>query len=114
MERADHRYVRRVHARIARPSSGYAYTYGKTLRLTPGKPELVIEHSLRNTGTKTHPDQRLRSQLLRAGSQPPGPGTVITLPFKIQTAQPPENGLAEIRGNQFIYLKQSARKKQDA
>src|SRR3954470_7673488 len=33
-------------------SGGTAYTYEKTLRLVPGKPELVIEHRLRNTGSK--------------------------------------------------------------
>jgi len=32
---------------------GYAYIYRKTLRLVKGKPELLIEHSLKNTGQKT-------------------------------------------------------------
>jgi hypothetical protein len=31
---------------------GYAYDYHKTLRLTRSKPELVLEHSLKNTGTR--------------------------------------------------------------
>ena len=31
---------------------GYAYHYRKTLRLTRGKPQLVLEHSLKNTGTR--------------------------------------------------------------
>jgi hypothetical protein len=37
--------------------------------------------------------------------QPPGPGFVITVPFRIQTARPPAKELAEIRGNQIVYLK---------
>ena len=32
---------------------GYAYLYVKRMELTRGKPELVISHSLKNTGTKT-------------------------------------------------------------
>src|SRR5437016_1809770 len=37
--------------------------------------------------------------------QPPGPGFVITVPFQIQTRRPPNKELAEIRGNQIVYLK---------
>lgn len=32
--------------------NGTGYMYRKTLRLAPGKPELVIEHVLKNTGSK--------------------------------------------------------------
>src|SRR5579862_1550884 len=31
---------------------GYAYVYKKVVRLLPGKPEMVLEHSLKNTGRK--------------------------------------------------------------
>jgi hypothetical protein len=31
---------------------GYAYVYSKTVRLVEGKPELLLEHSLKNTGKK--------------------------------------------------------------
>jgi hypothetical protein len=86
-------------------ATGYGYTYTKTLRLTPGKPELVIEHSLRNTGKKTIETSVYDHNFFVPDRQPPGPGTAITLPFKIQTAQPPEDGLAEIRGKQIVYLK---------
>ena len=33
-------------------TSGYGYVYSKTVSLTKGKPELVLEHSLKNTGQK--------------------------------------------------------------
>ena len=36
---------------VTDPSSGYAYIYRKTVRLTKGKPEMVLEHSLKNTGS---------------------------------------------------------------
>src|SRR3569833_440310 len=32
--------------------AGYGYVYEKTLRLVPGKPQLVIEHRLKNTGDR--------------------------------------------------------------
>ncbi len=32
---------------------GHSYTYTKTVRLQKGKPELTLEHSLKNTGQKT-------------------------------------------------------------
>ena len=86
--------------------SGYGYTYRKTLRLISGKPELVIEHALRNTGKKSIQTSVYDHNFFVPNHEPPGPGTVTTVPFNIQVAQPPENGLAEIRGNQVVYLKQ--------
>src|SRR4029077_10071008 len=32
-------------------TAGYAYLYKKTVRLAKDKPQLVLEHSLKNTGT---------------------------------------------------------------
>ena len=37
---------------IAGDPSGYDYSYTKTVRLVPGKAEMVIEHRLKNTGRK--------------------------------------------------------------
>ena len=37
---------------ILRADDGYAYLCRKTVRLVKGKPELLVEHSLRNTGSK--------------------------------------------------------------
>ena len=34
------------------PASGYGYLYTKIIRLTPGKPQMTIEHTLKNLGTK--------------------------------------------------------------
>ncbi len=39
----------------ASSGEGYAYSYRKVLRLLPRKPELIIEHSLTNTGTPKTP-----------------------------------------------------------
>ncbi len=36
--------------------------------------------------------------------KPPAPGVSITVPFQIHSSKPPVSGLAEIRGNQIVYL----------
>jgi hypothetical protein len=33
-------------------ADGYGYIYHKVIRLVPGKPQMVIEHRLKNTGKK--------------------------------------------------------------
>ena len=90
---------------VADSSSGYAYTYRKTLRLTEGKPEMVLEHSLKNTGSRALRTSVYNHNFLVLDGQAPGPGFVISVPFQIQTPRPPTKELAEIRGNQIVYLK---------
>jgi hypothetical protein len=86
-------------------SSGYAYVYRKTLRLTKGKPEMVLEHSLKNTGTLEIKTSVYNHNFLVLDKQPPGPDLAISLPFAIRTSRPAEQPLAEIRGNRIVYVK---------
>jgi len=86
-------------------SSGYGYSYHKTLRLISGKAEMVVEHSLRNTGARAIRTRVYNHNFLVLDGQAPGPGLVVTVPYQIQTRQPPDKKLAEIRGNQIVYLK---------
>jgi hypothetical protein len=85
-------------------SSGYGYIYRKAVRLVNGRPEMVLEHSLTNTGTRAIRTSVYNHNFLVLDGQPPGPGLVITVPFQIQ-GRPPDKKLAEIRGNQIVYLK---------
>ena len=87
------------------PSSGYGYIYRKTVRLVEGKPEMVLEHSLKNTGRRTIRSRVYNHNFLVLDHQPPGPDFKIELPFKIQVAHPPDPEMAAIRGNQVVYLK---------
>jgi hypothetical protein len=86
-------------------ASGYGYEYQKTLRVTPGRPELVIEHRLRNTGRLSIETPQYNHNFLTLDGAPTGPDFVITVPFPIQTPKPPDPALAEIRGNQIVYTK---------
>jgi hypothetical protein len=90
---------------VTDPSSGYAYTYRKTVRLTKGKPEMVLEHSLKNTGSHTIRSSTYNHNFLVLDKQPTSPDFVITLPFQMKVSAPPSKDLAEIRGNQIRYLK---------
>jgi hypothetical protein len=90
---------------LADSSSGYSYVYRKTVRLTPGKPEMVLEHSLKNRGTTAIRTSVYNHNFLVLDGQAPGPGFKISVPFQIQTPRPPKKELAEIRGNEIVYLK---------
>jgi hypothetical protein len=87
------------------PDSGYAYVYTKAIRLAKGKPEMVLRHSLRNTGRRPIDTSVYDHNFLVLDKQPIGPDFTITVPFEIKTEHPPEKELAELRGNRLVYLK---------
>jgi hypothetical protein len=87
------------------PSSGYAYVYHKTVRLIAGKPEMVLEHRLQNTGRRPIQSAVYNHNFLVLDRQPIGPDLVVTFPFQLQSPHPPDARFAELRGNQFHYLK---------
>ena len=90
---------------LSDPATGYAYIYHKTVRLIPGKPEMVLEHRLRNTGRRTIHSDVYNHNFLVLDHQAPGPDFSLTVPFPIHSPQPPNKDLAVIRGNQIVYLK---------
>jgi hypothetical protein len=80
-----------------------AYVYAKTLELVPGKTELVISHSLKNTGKTAIHTTVYDHNFLRLVS---GQGDVrITFPFIVSAANPPDPGLMRIQGNTLTYLR---------
>lgn len=91
--------------RLTDPTSGYGYIYRKTIRLAAGKPEMVLEHSLKNTGHRAIRSAVYNHNFLVLDHQPPGPDFTITFPFPVRSPSPPGPELAEIRGNQLVYLK---------
>ncbi|HMF75610.1 MAG TPA: hypothetical protein VK604_08110 [Bryobacteraceae bacterium] len=84
--------------------SGFGYVYRKTVQLADGKPEMVLRHSIKNTGSRAIQTSVYNHNFLVLDRQPPGPGVAITVPFQIESPRPPDKTLAEIRGNQIIYL----------
>ena len=86
-------------------ADGYAYMYRKLIRLVPGKPQMVIEHSLKNTGTKQIQSTVYNHNFFVLDGEGPTQDLSITVPFAIESPRPPTPGLLEVRGNQLVYLK---------
>jgi len=89
---------------LSDPKSGYAYIYTKTVRLTAGKPQMTIQHNLKNTGTKAIETNVYNHGFFMLDSQPTGPDFTVTFPFDIKASRD-MNGMAEVRGKQIVYLK---------
>lgn len=88
---------------IEDPSNGYSYQYTKVVRLVAGKPEMTIEHSLKNIGKRAIRTSVFDHNFLVLDKQPIGPDFTITLPFAIKTNEPPDPKLAEIEGTRILY-----------
>lgn len=86
-------------------SLGYGYVYSKTIRLTAGKPEMVISHRLTNTGRLPINTNVYNHNFLVLDKLPPGPDYSITVPYEIKTTRPPDPKFAEVRGNRIAYIK---------
>jgi hypothetical protein len=86
-------------------ASGYAYVYRKVVRLAKDKPEMSIEHSLKNTGKNTIQSTVYNHNFVVIDKQPPGPDYTFKVPFQIQTRMQPNKELAEVRGNQVVFVK---------
>ncbi len=90
---------------LSDPNSGYAYVYRKVVRLEKGKPELVIEQSLKNTGKKVIRSDEYNHNLVVIDKQPPGPDYNIIVPFRIRIGRSLHKELADVQGNQIVFMK---------
>ena len=81
----------------------YSYHYEKTVQLTNGKPELVLSHSLKNTGSRTIETNVYDHNFFVIDKHPIGPGIIISVPFNITGTGNRLGELAEIEGNQIVF-----------
>lgn len=84
------------------PSNGYAYDYRKTVRLTKGRPQLVLEHALKNTGAKTIDTEIYDHNFFVIDHEVVGPEMVIRFPFVPKPVAELKNG-GEVRGQEITY-----------
>ena len=84
---------------------GYAYVYNKTVRLARGKPELVIEHSLKNVGRRVIDTTVYNHDFYMIDAQPAGPAYRVAFAFTPH-AQEDLTELAEVRGNELVYQRE--------
>jgi hypothetical protein len=86
-------------------SSGYGYVYRKTLRLVEGKPEMVIEHTLKNIGTRAIVGSTYNHNFLVLDRESAGPAFTVTLPFKVSIDEAKNKDLARAESNRIVFLK---------
>lgn len=89
-------------------TSGYAYIYKKTLRLVKNRPELILEHSLKNIGQKSIETNTFNHNFFVIDKQPTGPDFTVSLPFEINNQAAGKN-LISFENNQLRYLKELTR-----
>lgn len=90
---------------MADPLTGYAYEYRKTVSVAGDKPQLVLDHSLRNTGKRVIQTSVYNHNFLYLDRQAPGPDVSLTVPFKILTAPSTTSKIAVIRDNTLTFSK---------
>ncbi len=81
---------------------GYSYVYKKVLQLDKQKPFLILEHQLKNTGTKTIDTEVYDHDFFMLDGLPTGPDMVVRFPFDLKADQVMEHG-AKINGKELVY-----------
>ncbi len=70
------------------PGSGYGYIYIKKVALVPGKSELTIEHTLRNSGAKPIQGMVYDHNFIRWDNEAPGPDYSMQFSFDARPSEP--------------------------
>jgi hypothetical protein len=65
-------------------AAGYSYIYKKTVTLLDGKPALLLEHSLKNTGQKSIETSVYNHNFFTIDGQQTGPDIKVSYPFNIK------------------------------
>ncbi|MCE7068181.1 hypothetical protein [Dyadobacter sp. CY326] len=68
---------------VLKDATGYAYVYKKTLKLVAGKPQLVLEHSLKNTGTKDIATSTYNHNFFMIDKEPTNENIRVVFPFDV-------------------------------
>jgi hypothetical protein len=82
--------------------AGYAYTYRKVVRLTKDKPQLVLEHSLKNTGKKVIDTAVYDHNFFVIDGMPTGPEFTVKFPFELHGTRDLKD-IAELRRDHLVY-----------
>lgn len=86
--------------------TGYSYVYTKRIQLAPDKPEMIIFHTLENTGSKAIDTTQFNHNFLMIDRQPSGPGFAVRFPFEPRiTSVEGDSQVLAARGNELVVLK---------
>ncbi len=83
----------------------YAYEYKKTVQLIKGKPEMVLSHTLKNTGKRTIETTVYNHNFFVMDKQPTGPDFVVKFPFNLIGEAQGTGHFGKIQDNLIIFLK---------
>jgi hypothetical protein len=89
------------------PTLGYAYVYEKTLQLDKHDPVLILQHRMKNTGTKPIDTEVYDHDFFMLDGAPTGPGMAVHFAFEPE-AQKPLEPRAKIDGKDLVYLQELA------
>jgi hypothetical protein len=89
-------------------SSGYSYLYTKTVHLMPGKPVMVLQHNLKNTGKKPIETSVYNHNFFVIDNEPTGPNIKVSFPFDVKLEEGGASArgfgtVAEIQGKSIVY-----------
>ena len=90
------------------PAGFTSRVVASSLALVPGTTQLVIEHVLKNTGTRPISSNVYDHNFLRL--TPGNDGIKVTFPFQLAAATPPAADMIRIEGNTMTYLRPMAYK----
>jgi hypothetical protein len=83
---------------------GYAYVYTKRITLVEGKPEMVIAHSLKNTGNQMISTTQYNHNFFVMDGKMSGPGITLKFPFALKVVTD-FKGMLEAKGRELAFLK---------
>lgn len=86
--------------------TGYAYLYKKTMQLIKGKPGLVLEHSLKNTGKHVIETSVYDHNFFLIDGELTGPNIKIKFPFELDGSGRGLGTFAEIKGKEINYTRE--------
>lgn len=88
--------------------AGYGYRYTKTIRLKKNQNVMVIEHVLKNTGTKPISTAQYNHNFFVIDGLPSGPGNRVQFAFPLKTENFSSGGAAQVQGKEIVYSKELA------
>jgi hypothetical protein len=86
-------------------SGKHRYFYTKVLSLTKGEPELVLEHTLKNTGTTTIETDVYNHNFFVIDEQSTGPDFIVKLPFTPAGEFKGKKDAGAVDGKNIVYKK---------
>jgi hypothetical protein len=87
-------------------AAGYGYVYRKTVKLLSGKPEMVLEHSLKNTGQKPIETQMYNHNFFMIDNEPTGPNIYTSFPYEIKAEGRGFGSIAKTENRAISYTKE--------